>query len=588
MSQLVGKQILAGSITADRFDTLTTDVTFNGAEILGLPASPSATGAASKEYVDAVAGGLQPKASVNAVTAAVLPDYTRTVNVLNGNTLVDGTNAFVLNQTYKITVLGTDTNWATLGDKAGTPAVGDVFVAEATSGGHTIGTAGEAKVVLTGAQGAVVAAGAFVVGTVYTIKTLGTITNWQTAGAKTGAIAGDSFVAIAIGSGDGDAYTSLGVVDGIILTAGDRVLLKNGAAGADNGIYVVNTISPLQLTRAPDADNSPLGEVAAGMYCFAAAGTANGLKGWVLTTPDPIVLNTTALTFSLYSQVSDISIGVFGGSSDAKGLSISGGVITAHPVDGTNPGMMASADYTKLSHFTSVGTSVSIGANVTIAASANLAGTASGSNTGDITIGSPGAANANSLSLSNQVLSACPSSASHPGTMSASDFSKLAAISGSNTGDITITAAGAGSPNANAATLTLQALNLELANASFPGLMTAADFTKLAGLAGGSGKLNATKLHIPALLTSADGDIAFTGTIGTTNASGGEVAVFVNGQKQYVGSGTTTADCYFGPSAGTSRTFANIVSTDSLYWMGTTQAGFQLETTDFIDIMFTP
>jgi len=101
----------------------------------------------------------------------------------------------------------------------------------------------------------------------------------------------------------------LGVVDDVTLVAGvDRVLVQHGASGADNGIYdVVQVTSPYILTRSPDADTSA--KVTNGMWCFATAGTANGLKGWVLVTQDPIVLNTTELTFSQSSQSPPIAYG---------------------------------------------------------------------------------------------------------------------------------------------------------------------------------------------------------------------------------------------------------------------------------------
>lgn len=114
----------------------------------------------------------------------------------------------------------------------------------------------------------------------------------------------------------------------------------------------------------------------------------------------------------------------------------------------------------------------------------NLAGT----NSGDVTLGAVGAApNANAASLSTQALTLQPASTSFPGVMSAADKTKLDAITGThtgtNTGDVSLTAAGA-APNANAATLTGQALTLQPANASFPGNMSAADFSKLAAITG--------------------------------------------------------------------------------------------------------
>lgn len=57
------------------------------------------------------------------------------------------------------------------------------------------------------------------------------------------------------------------------------------------------------------------------------------------------------------------------------------------------------------------------------------------------------------------------------GFMSATDKVKLDAITGTNTGDVTLAAVGS-SPNANAASLSGQVLNLQPADASFPGVVT--------------------------------------------------------------------------------------------------------------------
>lgn len=122
---------------------------------------------------------------------------------------------------------------------------------------------------------------------------------------------------------------------------------------------------------------------------------------------------------------------------------------------GSLKGLLAPADFTKL-------------------------GSQSGTNTGDVTLAAVAAVpNANGASLSGQVLNLQPASASFPGVITAAQFVVLNNTSGTNTGNVSLAAVGA-SPNANGATLTGQALNLELASASFPGLATAAQFTKLA------------------------------------------------------------------------------------------------------------
>lgn len=83
-------------------------------------------------------------------------------------------------------------------------------------------------------------------------------------------------------------------VDGVTLTTGMRILIKDQASGAENGIYTVNGAGA--PTRATDADSSA--EVTAGMSVPVAAGTANADTIWTLTTNDTITLGTTALSFA--------------------------------------------------------------------------------------------------------------------------------------------------------------------------------------------------------------------------------------------------------------------------------------------------
>ncbi len=100
-----------------------------------------------------------------------------------------------------------------------------------------------------------------------------------------------------------NANGALAAVDGVTLGLNDRVLVKNGAAGADNGIYFVSQVgdvgTPWTLTRTVDADTSA--EVTSGLFVFVEEGTTNSDTGWILTTNNPITLNTTALTFTQFS-----------------------------------------------------------------------------------------------------------------------------------------------------------------------------------------------------------------------------------------------------------------------------------------------
>jgi len=88
-------------------------------------------------------------------------------------------------------------------------------------------------------------------------------------------------------------------IDGVALSVGDRVLVKDQNTASQNGIYVVASGA---WVRSADADNNPGGEVTSGMFCFVEQGTANSDTGFVLTTNDPIVLGTTDLAFTLFSS----------------------------------------------------------------------------------------------------------------------------------------------------------------------------------------------------------------------------------------------------------------------------------------------
>ena len=112
----------------------------------------------------------------------------------------------------------------------------------------------------------------------------------------------------AAGSGVGKTLTANAngalSVDGVAVAVGNRILVKNQATGADNGIYAVTAAggagAPFVLTRSTDADQNA--EVTAGMFTFVAEGTANADSGWVLVTDDTITVDTTALSFSQFSS----------------------------------------------------------------------------------------------------------------------------------------------------------------------------------------------------------------------------------------------------------------------------------------------
>lgn len=94
-------------------------------------------------------------------------------------------------------------------------------------------------------------------------------------------------------------------IDGVSLSAGDRVLVKDQSTASGNGIYVV--VSGGAWTRATDADASA--EVTPGMFTFVEEGTANADSGWILTTDGTITLGSTSLTFTQFSGAGQITAG---------------------------------------------------------------------------------------------------------------------------------------------------------------------------------------------------------------------------------------------------------------------------------------
>lgn len=82
-------------------------------------------------------------------------------------------------------------------------------------------------------------------------------------------------------------------VDGVVLSAGDRVLVKNQSTTSQNGIYDVQSSS---WTRSVDsAGNS---EITSGLFVSVEEGSVNADTMWQLSTNNPITVDTTGLTFS--------------------------------------------------------------------------------------------------------------------------------------------------------------------------------------------------------------------------------------------------------------------------------------------------
>lgn len=86
--------------------------------------------------------------------------------------------------------------------------------------------------------------------------------------------------------------TGLQTVDGVSVTAGTRVLVKNQTTAAQNGIYLAQTTA---WTRAADMNENA--ELMPGLAVLVTGGTAQADTLWVLSTDGTLTVGTSALAF---------------------------------------------------------------------------------------------------------------------------------------------------------------------------------------------------------------------------------------------------------------------------------------------------
>jgi hypothetical protein len=113
-------------------------------------------------------------------------------------------------------------------------------------------------------------------------------------------------------------------VDGSSPALNDRVLIKNetGANQKYNGLYYYAQVgdgsNPWKFTRTTDADQDF--EFTNGLYVWVTGGTNHAQSGWLVTTADPITLNTTAITFTQINGATQLLQG--------NGIDITGNTIS--------------------------------------------------------------------------------------------------------------------------------------------------------------------------------------------------------------------------------------------------------------------
>ena len=114
-------------------------------------------------------------------------------------------------------------------------------------------------------------------------------------------------------------------IDGVTLSASDRVLVKDQTNAAHNGIYVVTTVGSGSanwvLTRATPEDQPS--ELSGGAFVFVEEGTANGDNGYVFTHNGLPTFGTTDLDVAQFSGAGQVIAGA--------GLVKSGNTVDANP-----------------------------------------------------------------------------------------------------------------------------------------------------------------------------------------------------------------------------------------------------------------
>jgi hypothetical protein len=258
-------------------------------------------------------------------------------------------------------------------------------------------------------------------------------------------------------AGVGATLTTTGTyttIDGVTLSDGMRILVKNEVASENNGIYV--RTSATVLTRATDFDTAV--EIAGGDFTFVTAGTQYNSTGWVqideVTTvgTDPIVweqfsgagtyqagtgLTLTGSTFSVNaSQTQVTAVGTLtglavNGNITAANITANTGVFTGN---GSGLTALTGANVSGAVSFATTANAVA-GANVSGAVSfATTANAVAGANVSGTVANATFATSAGSATTAGTVTTAAQGNITSVGTLTGLTLANAAVISvGSNT-----------------------------------------------------------------------------------------------------------------------------------------------------------
>lgn len=116
-------------------------------------------------------------------------------------------------------------------------------------------------------------------------------------------------------------------IDGVTLTGGERVLVKNQTNVAENGVYIAAAGA---WSRSTDFDGTPENEVTKGAYFYVENGSNNEATGWVVTSDNPITIDTDSVEFAQFSSAGLVIAGT--------GLAKSGNILDINLGAGINEG----------------------------------------------------------------------------------------------------------------------------------------------------------------------------------------------------------------------------------------------------------
>lgn len=125
----------------------------------------------------------------------------------------------------------------------------------------------------------------------------------------------------------GTAFVNGQSIDGVALVTGNRILLKNQTAPAENGIYVVTAGAP---NRASDADTGT--ELSPGTTVSVTEGTVNADKAFMIISDAAITIGTTSQTWGQFGAGQAYTAGngiALAGNSFSVNPAASGGITVA-------------------------------------------------------------------------------------------------------------------------------------------------------------------------------------------------------------------------------------------------------------------